>query len=191
MLTATYSVVTISTEQNFTRRILHKLQTHIRSAWNGLKNIDRASIESAINNLTQFDKYCRSRKVEVHLIPAIRRVTHEADALLNELEALSASGMNILRSLREHLGRSFRDGAVLVNEVCHSVELYCSKLQKRLAKEEEELFPLAHRVFSVDEWFSIAEKFLADDAPPRGRSRYRAEAPVIPAASCGMRMATC
>jgi hemerythrin-like domain-containing protein len=170
MLTATYSIVTISTEQNKTCRILHRLQQHIRNAWNGLKNIDLASIESAFNNLTQFDKYCRSRKVEVHLIPAIRRVTSEADSLLAELEALSVSGMNILRSLREQLGRAYNEGVIRVNEVCNSMELYCSKLQNRLAKEEDELFPLARRLFSIEEWFSIAEKFLSDDAGGRGHN---------------------
>jgi hemerythrin-like domain-containing protein len=170
MLTATYSIVTISTEQNKTRRILHRLQQHIRNAWDGLRNIDLGGIESAFNNLTQFDRYCHSRKVEVHLIPAMRRVTTEADALIAELEALSVSGMNILRSLRGQLGRAFEEGGARVNEVCNSMELYCSNLQKRLAKEEEELFPLARRLFSIEEWFAIAEKFLSEDAQSRGRN---------------------
>jgi hemerythrin-like domain-containing protein len=169
MLTATYSIVTISTEQNKTRRLLHRLQQHIRNAWNGLKNIDLASVESAFNHLTQFDKYCRSRKVEVHLIPAIRRVGNQADSLLMELEAFSASGMNILRALREQLGRAFKGGVLRVNEVCNSMELYCNKLQKRLAKEEDELLPLARRLLSIEEWFAIAEKFLSDDAKVRRR----------------------
>lgn len=172
MLTATYSIVTISTEQNKTRRILHRLQQHIRNAWNGLKNMDLASVEDAFNNLTRFDRYCHSRKVEVHLIPAIRRVTTEADGLLAELEALSASGMHILRSLHEQLRRAFDEGVVRVNEVCSSMELYCSNLQKRLAKEEEELFPLARRLFSIEEWFAIAEKFLSEDARSRGRDHF-------------------
>jgi hemerythrin-like domain-containing protein len=160
------------------------LQQHIRNAWNGLKSIDLASIESTLNNLTQFDKFCRGRKVEVHLIPAIRRVTPAADALLAELEALSASGMNILRSLREQLGHAFEDGVVRVSEVCNSMELYCNKLQRRLAKEEEELFPLARRMFSIEEWFAIAEKFLSDDAQVRGsRENFPSHAMQAPAQS--------
>jgi hemerythrin-like domain-containing protein len=192
MLTATYSIVTISTEQNNTRRILHRLQQHIRNAWNGLKQIDLASVESAFNNLTQFDKYCRNRKVEVHLIPAIRRVTNDADSLLAELEALSASGMNILRALREQLCRACQEGIIRVNEVCSSMELYCTKLQKRLAKEEDELFPLARRLFSIEEWFAIAEKFLADDAGARGRNEHFGTStllPSVPAPMPGLRMA--
>jgi hemerythrin-like domain-containing protein len=189
MLTATYSIVTISTEQNKTRRILHRLQQHIRNAWNGLKNIDLASIEATFNHLTQFDKYCRNRKVELHLIPAIRRIGNEADHLLAELEALSASGMNILRSLREQLGRAFQGGVIRVNEVCNSMELYCNKLQNRLAKEEDELFPLARRVLSVEEWFAIAEKFLADDAKRRGRGHAFPRPPLITSSSPAAGMA--
>jgi hemerythrin-like domain-containing protein len=189
MLTATYSIVTISTEQNKTRRILHRLQQHIRNAWNGLKNIDLASIESTFNHLTQFDKYCRSRKVEVHLIPAIHRISHEADSLLTELEALSASGMNILRALREQLGRAFQGGVIRVNEVCNSMELYCNKLQKRLAKEEDELFPLARRLLSIEEWFAIAEKFLSDDAKARGRDHGFSGPPLVTSSTSAAGMA--
>lgn len=178
MLTATYSIVTISTEQNKTRRILHRLQQHIRNAWKGLQNIDLRCVESTFNHLMQFDRYCHSRKIEVYLIPALRRITHEADSLLAELEALSASGLNILRSLREQLGRAFEDGVIQVNEVCSSMEIYCNKLQKRLAKEEDELFPLARRLFSIDEWFSIAANFLSDDA--RERKQYSASPPLTP-----------
>lgn len=189
MLTATYAIVTISTEQNKTRRILYRLQQYVRNAWEGLRSIDLASVESAMNNLTQFDRFCRSRKIEVHVIPTIRRLTGEADHLLAELEALSASGMNVLRSLRDQIGRAFHDGIMVVNDVRGSIELYCHKIQQRLAREEDELFPLARRLFSVEEWFAIAEKFLADDALRRSRKQARSTAPLILPLTCSHNVA--
>jgi hemerythrin-like domain-containing protein len=179
MLTATYSIVTITTEQTKARRILHRLQQYVRNAWKGLMSIDVPSFESTVNNLAQFDRFCHARKVEVHVIPTVRRITSEADHLLAELEALSVSGMNALRALREQIGRAVHNGLLRVNEVCGPMELYCHHIQQRLAREEDELFPMVRRLLSIEEWFVIAEKFLADDAMLRSRKQYRAAPPLI------------
>jgi hemerythrin-like domain-containing protein len=184
MLTATYSLVAIANEQNKIRRLLHRVQQYIRNAWKGLHSIEPARIESAFNDLTQLDNYCHSRKVEVHLIPAIRSATDEADPLLAELEALSAMGMTILRSVGEQLGRAFEEGGAIISDICSSLELYCHKLLKRLAKEEQELFPLVGRLFSIEEWFAIAAKFLSEDGQVYGAKRCSPPPMVLSSASC-------
>lgn len=183
MLTATYSLVTISTEQNKTRRILQRLRQYIQGTWKNLQTIDLACVESAFNSLTQFDKYFRTRKVEVYLIPAVRRATNKADSLLAELEELSAIGMDILRSVREQLRQAYKGAAIHVIDVCRSMDLYCANLLTRLAKEEDELFPLVRKLFSVDEWFALAEKFLAEEAATQGRKRYARQPPAMPSSN--------
>lgn len=179
MLTATYSLVTISTEQSKVRRILVKLQQCIRNAWRNLKENNLSSIESAFNSLSQFDKYFRTRKVEVYLIPAVRRATSNADTFLEELESLSAVGMDILRSVREQLRRAAEGGGVRIGDICNSMELYCSQLLKRLAREEEELFALARRLFSVDEWFALAAKFLSEEQQSRASRQQLRQPPLF------------
>lgn len=188
MLTATYSLVTISTEQSKTRRILHRLQQYIQGTWKNLQAIDLACVESAFNSLTQFDKYFRTRKVEVYLIPAVRRATNKADSLLAELEELSAIGMGILRSVREQLRQAYDGAAIPIIDVCRSMDLYCTKLLTRMAKEEDELFPLVRKLFSVDEWFALAEKFLAEEAATQGRKRHMRRPPAVPAANSASTM---
>lgn len=183
MLTATYSLVTISTEQNKTRRILHRLHQYIQGTWKSLQNLDLACVESAFNSLTQFDKYFRTRKVEVYLIPAVRRATNKTESLLAELEELSAIGMDILRSVREQLRQAHEGAAIRIMDVCRSMDLYCAHLLTRLTREEEELFPLVRRLFSVDEWFALAEKFLAEEAATQGRKRYVRQPPAMPASN--------
>jgi len=44
-------------------------------------------------------------------------------------------------------------------------------LPRRLAKEEEELLPLAQRVISSEEWFAIAAQFLSLDAENKARQQ--------------------
>ena len=179
MLTATYSLVAIANEQNSMRRTLYKLQQSIRDAWNGLQHIDHGLVESALTTLTEFNSHCRHRKVEQYLIPAIRRVTDQADGLLEELEALSATSMRLLRTIRDQLRHAMDMGSARMNDVCRSMEQYCHKVLHRFAKEEAELFPIASRVFSVEEWFAIAEKFLSVDGQTCGGRLYAQPAPLL------------
>jgi hemerythrin-like domain-containing protein len=184
MLTATYSLVAIANEQSKIRRLLHRVQQCIRNAWNSLHEVEPACIESAFNDLTRLDDYCHGRKVEIYLIPAVRSATDEANPLLAELEALSAMGMNILRSVGEQLGHALREGGASVAEICGSLELYCHKLLKRLAKEEQELVPLVRRVFSIEEWFAIGAKFLSEDGQVCGMKRCSTPPVLVTPAAC-------
>jgi len=177
MLTATYSLVAISAEQDKARGILSKLQQYIQSAWQGLQNVDLAFLDTAFNRLLQFDDFFRNRKVERYLIPALRCATREADALIAELEELSARSTGILHAARRHLVSALEISSIRAGEICHSMELYCHSLSTRLNKEDDLLFPFARRLLSVEEWFSLAAKFLADDAEASGRRRPSAIAP--------------
>lgn len=181
MLTATYSLIAISNEQNALRRLLHKARQGIRSACENLQQVDCSALKAVFDQLMQFDALCHARKVERYLIPAIRTVTRTADNLLAELDMLSAAGMQLLRSAGDILSRRLPDGRQVM-EAHGSLDLYCRKMTIRLAKEEAALFPLAQQVFSVEDWFSIAEKFLSDDKRALKRQRAATHfiaAPVI------------
>ncbi|HZW12267.1 MAG TPA: hypothetical protein VFF81_03620 [Noviherbaspirillum sp.] len=173
MLTATYSLVAIAAEQDTARSRLDRLQKYIHSAWKSLQNIDFGFIENALNKLMQFDKYCRTRKIEMYLIPALRNATREADTLVEELDALSSAATNILRSIGEQLTATFFAGRIRFSEICQAMDLYCRKLAMRLEREEQELLPMARSHFSTEEWFSIAAQFLSDETTALGRRRKR------------------
>ncbi|MBI1889377.1 MAG: hypothetical protein HYS18_01885 [Burkholderiales bacterium] len=163
MLTATYSLATLSAEQKNTRSILFKLQQHIKSILYDLHNLNRNCVENVLVKLEQFEEYCHRRKVEIYVIPAIRKVTHEADPILEELESLSFKAVGILRALREQLINAFEQGMIEVNKVCSSIEQYCGNLMKRLTKEEDELLPMARGLLPIEEWFNIASKLLSEE----------------------------
>lgn len=164
MLTVTYALVTLSVEQKKARNILSVLQRQIRTITSELQSVDKSGFESLLYQLVQFDEDCRWRNVELYMIPALRKVTRQADGLIEELEALSASGAVILRTLRDRLWIAFGQGAGGIAELCDLAERYCHKLMQRLAKEDEELFPIAQREISGEEWFEIAAKFISHDA---------------------------
>jgi hemerythrin-like domain-containing protein len=164
MLTTTYALVAISLEQKNARSMLTKLQNKImRSNWNNAVIFDLCDLKAAFKQLVQFDKYCRARKIEAYIIPAIRRASIEIDALLDELENLSAQGLRMIRSLYEQIQLTIKKGVVNADTFFSSMECYCQNLRKRLAKEEQELLPVAERILSFDQWFAVAVECLSDE----------------------------
>jgi hypothetical protein len=163
MLTATYSIVTLKLEQKKARWNFSALQRYIFNNIKILKSNSRIDFESMLNRLSQFEQYCHQRKMEIFMIPALRKFTHEADSLLEELESLRSMSLSMLSSLREKLQDALRQGALKIEEVCNSLEQCCSNLYKKLIKEEE-LVQIAERVIPQEEWFDIAASFLSHDA---------------------------
>ncbi|MFD2273794.1 hypothetical protein ACFS07_29680 [Undibacterium arcticum] len=92
MLTATYALVAIAVEHKKTWATSSTLQQYLQSSSKARQAIDPLGLESVVNQLVQIDDSCHQRKVEVYVIPAIRKATREADSLLAELESLSTLG---------------------------------------------------------------------------------------------------
>lgn len=162
MLTATYSIIALKIEQNRARWTFSAIQQHIL---NGIRNIKGASgidFESMLNRLSQFEQFCHQRKMEMFVIPALRKFTHEADALLDELDSLSEASIRLLRSLQERLRSALRNGTAAVEDMCASLEQCCAHFYRRLAREEE-LVTIAERVIPSEAWFGIAASFLSQD----------------------------
>jgi hemerythrin-like domain-containing protein len=171
MLTATYSLVALSVEQEKAQIGLCELEQFIKK--NSLDPVQASPevLEAALNQLSSFEQYCHERKMEIFVIPALRKATREADPLLEELESLSRLGRNILSKVREGLRSAFQQGRDKVKELCHSLQLYCTHLFLRLRKEEE-LVQIAQRVIPAEEWFDIAAQFLTHDEREQRRQRY-------------------
>ncbi|MGV3653717.1 MAG: hypothetical protein ACO1N5_05820, partial [Noviherbaspirillum sp.] len=125
-------------------------------------------LEAALNELARFDQYYHERKVEIFIIPALRKATREADPLLEELESLSRQGRNLLSRARDGLRNAFQQGKATVEELCRSLQQYCVHLSRRLQKEEE-VVQIARRVIPAEQWFDIAAKFLTYDERKRQR----------------------
>ncbi len=164
MLTVTYALVTISVEQKKTRGLLSVLQQQIQRHAQEPKPADRSRFDAILYQLVQFDEACRWRNVERYVIPALRKVSNEADQLIAELEELSSEAEGILRSIRGRTWIAFEQGVESISDLYNAMEQYCQNLCRRLTKEEEELFPIAQRVISGEEWFDIAAQFISHDA---------------------------
>lgn len=163
MLTVTYTFVAISTEQKNARNELTGLCGYLRNCLQCLNNLDYAIIQKALNRVTQFDQYWRSRKLELYLIPAVRGLSSEVDALLAEIEYFTVLAAEKLKTVQQALHETEEASIDKLCTLVAMLESYCECLLLRLAKEEEELLPLLRRLLSNDEWFPIAAQFLSDE----------------------------
>lgn len=164
MLTATYSLIAIAAEQMHVRSHLQSLQHRLQDALKGVHHPDCGFLDAVWSKLVQFDEYCRNRKMEVYLIPALHSTDRDADALISELESLSAAGAELLRSVGERIAAGCTAERAYTDELCMAMERYCSELAVRLDKEEQALLPLARRCLSTEAWFAVAAKLLVDHA---------------------------
>lgn len=169
MLTTTYSLIAIAIEQKNTRKMLSTLEKKIKSCNpNEAHSVDLNYVKIILNKFMQFDRYCRSRKIETYLIPAIRKTTEKCDFLLAELDTLSVQAMNAIKSIHELMQKTIDREGLQVDALISSMEHYCQHLLKRLIKEEEQLIPVVRCLLTCDEWFSIAVGFMSEDVKKQG-----------------------
>lgn len=160
MLTATYSIVSLELEQKKARWTLSSLQQYIFNSIRHLKSAGGVDFEQLLQRLSQFEKYCQQRRVATFLVPMLRKITREADPLLDELEQLTAAGMALMRSLQARFRQALSHSGLLVEELCQSLEACCLNFCQRLNREEE-LVRLAERVMPSEAWFGFAEQALS------------------------------
>jgi hemerythrin-like domain-containing protein len=172
MLTATYSLIAMETEQSNATNFLATTRQTIAALWVNMQDVDSERIQTALAKLTKLDQYFHHRKVEKFVIPAIRGVSSEIDAIIDDVEALTNSKMNTLNIAAEELKAGLEKRTSQLWDLYDAMEDYCESLQLRLQREQKELLPLVQRVLSVDDWFALAAQFLSDQKEQRHPPRW-------------------
>jgi hemerythrin-like domain-containing protein len=164
MLTATYTLVSLSVEQASVRVNLQSLQKVLQSNFIHLNALSPAQVEYACDALRHLYDSFHWRKIEQFLIPAVRRATREADLLVRELDVLSRVAADAMGAIAERMAGVAIDTHGRVLEFCGAVDVFSRALLERMEREERELFPVARAVISGEDWFAIANQMLAHDA---------------------------
>ena len=164
MLTATYSIVALELEHKKARWTLSSLQQYVLHSIRHLKAAGGIDVEQLFHRLSQFEQYCQRRRIARFLIPTLRKITREADTLLDELDRLSAAGIALMASLQSRFAQAFTHGTLAIEELCQSLEACCVNFCQRLSHEEE-LVRIAERVMPSEAWFGFAASALSQQSP--------------------------
>ncbi len=193
MLTSTYTLVALSVEQATARSALQALLEELHAPPGDASILAPGRAARLCGMLRQAYDDCHWRKLDKFVVPALRRGTAATatDALLGELEALSAAAAEAMTAAEACVGDGAAPRGVPRAAFHAAVERSVAALRLRLEREEQELFPLARGAVGRDAWFAIANQMLAHDASLRERRAVprrapaepdRAGAPALPAA---------
>ena len=184
MLTATYTLVSLSVEQASIRVSLLSFQQYMHAQLRQQRQqcqLSLAHLDYAgdwLNRLYQFGYW---RKIDQYLVPAIRQATPHADGLLAELNRLNHAALESVNVVQRCALAAIDSAEQLeqqVEQLGAAIDSFCAALMARLEMEERELFALARRVIAGEAWFAIAYQFLAHDA--RVQENRRSKARVLP-----------
>lgn len=164
MLTATYTLVALSVEQAKVKGSLQSLQQLLETNFSHQTSLTAGQVSYACEAVKRLYESCHWRKLDMFLIPAIRKATHGADELLGSLDALGRAAADAVGELAIRLNSAAVDTAGKVAQFCAAVEAFCRATLSRLELEEKKLFPVARSVISGEAWFSIANQMLAHEA---------------------------
>lgn len=164
MLTATYSLVAMSVEHANVRASLNAFHDLIRTNFSPEPVLSTGQVDFACLAMERLSKAFDCRKVELFLIPSVRRITHVADRLLVELDQLRRSAAQAMNWLFDRVRGRAVDTRAAVASFCDTAEQFCNALLTRLEREERELFTVARTVLTVETWFDIAHEMFAAES---------------------------
>lgn len=167
MLTATYTLVSLSVEQASMRVSLLAFQKYMHVQLRHQRQLTLAQLQYAAEWLGSMAQNGYWRKVDQYLIPAVRQAAPQSGPLLEELHSLNGAAMASVTCVRQYAFAALDSSGQQADLLCAAIDSFCAALTARLEKEERELFALARKVIAGDAWFAIAHQLLAQDARAR------------------------
>ena len=164
MLTATYTLVALSVEQASVRVSLQSLQKLLPTYFSTQSALTSRQVSEACDALQRLFHNCHWRKIDMFLIPAMRRATSQANSLLDELDALSDVAGQAIADVVSRVNAGPINSLAAVRQFCGGIDSFCDAMLARLDREEHELFALARTMISGEDWFAVANQMLAHDA---------------------------
>lgn len=173
MLTATYSLVAMSVEHANVRASLNAFQSLIRTTFAPEQSLSAGQVDFACLAMQRLYNAFNCRKVELFLIPAVRKATHVADRLLAELDSLRENASLAMAAILERVRTTAVSSQQEVAAFCAAADSFCTALLTRLEREERDLFSIARTVLPVETWFDIAHGMIAAESKTGARRARR------------------
>ncbi len=145
--------------------VVHALQFLVREIHDKGRTPDFRLLHAMLYYIREYPERLHHPKEDRYLFAALKRRTHEADAIIADLEREHAQGEKLLNDLTVALS-IFEAGAKegqqrFSREVSRFADFYWSHMQK----EEDQVLPVAERALTADDWRGIHAAFAANQDP--------------------------
>lgn len=153
------------TEHSSIAAVLGALSALVREVRDRGKRIDPAVFRSILYYLDVFPEREHHRKEEDVFFARIRRRTHEADAVLDQLGREHEAGEQAIRDLEQAFVRYEERGAAELPAFAAAADAYVAHYLEHMLKEERQVIPVANRVLTADDWADVEAAFSTHGDP--------------------------
>jgi len=139
--------------------VLHGMQHLVRQIRERKAKIDSRVFRAMLYYLDTFSERMHHPKEDRFLFGPLRRRGAGADALIAELEREHASGAQSLRRMEQCFIRYEEGGDREFTEFAQEVDRFALGYRDHMRKEEEQVFPLAEKLLTAEDWAAIDRAF--------------------------------
>lgn len=129
---------------------------------------DFTLLKAMLDYIVSYPERWHHPKEEQVLFPAVRRRSHDADAVLDELDREHEVGAERIQELQDALLAFRRGEPGARDKFFECAENYARYQWEHIGKEERIVLPLAQRVLTDDDWREVHAAFERLDNPPFG-----------------------
>lgn len=126
---------------------------------------DYRLLHAMLYYIREFPERLHHPKEDVYLFAAVKRRTHEADAVITDLKGEHAQGESLLNDLTVALSVYEAGAPGGLERFAASVEKFTGFYWRHMQKEEDLVLPVAERVLSDEDWREIHAAFRANRDP--------------------------
>jgi len=148
--------------------VLHAMTAVMRGADANGRDLNAKLLRAILYYLDIFPERVHHPKEERYLFAAIRRRTHEADSVLEELGREHEAGAEAMRGLEQALLRYEQGGAPEWEGLREAVTRFVADYREHMRREEREVMPIAHRVLTDEDWAELDAEWAAHHDPLAG-----------------------
>lgn len=146
--------------------IVHGLKYLLRKTRDKGTPVDFKLLWAMLYYIDAFPEKLHHPKENAYLFARLRTRTHEADAVLDELEKQHVDGARQVRELEHALGYYEADKPNGFEVFTAAVEKFAEETWQHMNLEEKVVIPLAKKYLTPEDWVAIAEAF-GENGDPR------------------------
>jgi len=156
---------TIREEHRSIYAVLDGLRYLARHNLTGEMTVDPKAFRAMLNYLETYAERLHHPKEDRYLFAAIRQFGPQAEAAIARLERDHAGGERALRDLDHCLARCEAAGETRFAAFANAVEDFVRDYLQHMKKEEDEVFPLALKLLTPEDWAVIDSAYRDEHDP--------------------------